>query len=647
MPAITAFSKDNEKLGPISKLQSARKQELTAFVMERVLMWRIDRDLHRDRWNEYYRLWRGYWAKEDSQRDSERSRVIMPALANAVEMTVAEMQEATFGNGARWFDLDDDTLDQDNQDAILTRDLLHEDFHLSNIVNGVNSVYLNGALFGTGIAKLVIRDNKDGTINVMVEPVNNNEFVIDSTARTIDEAFGMAHEISKPLHTIYDKIARGIYDDEMVLPANPEMLKLSDTTARKDFEATSPQDVNAALLTEYHGLVPKRLLEDEEVDIAQGFREEPLIDKSTKEELVEAIVTIANESVVLKAEPNPLMLQDRAFVAYQHELVPGRFYGRGVAEKGYNPQKAFDAEHRMRIDAMAFHAAPMFMYNIGAFGGRRFKLNPRPGRQLPVSGQFDLDKQVVRPVDMGRLDPSTFSQTQELERMVHLGTGAMDISGFSKDVSQAESATGASISKSVFVKRAKLVMENVERNFLQPIVKKALMRYIQFDRRYPKQDVKFIINGSLGMVARELEQHHLVTMLQAVTDKPATAGEIIRAFIESSATPNKNRILKAIEQDLQPNPLQQQNAQLQMQNLMLQNDKLQAQVKELIAKVNKLGAETRDTLVETGLKDEKVELESRRVTQEERRIDLDEDRNALEAQRLALDKQRANATGAD
>ncbi len=507
---------------------------------------------------------------------------------------------------------------------------------------------MNSALFGTGIAKITVEDNGDGTIACYVDAVNPNEFLIDPSARTIDEAFGVVHELFVPFSSVLRKMSSGVYKQAYITPYGAVSKELNDSGRRKDFEASTYEDRENVLITEYHGLVPKKLLKDtEEQDIAVQYREESIIDPDSGDELVEAIVTIGNEGVILKAETNPLFLQDRAFIAYQHESVPGKFWGRGVAEKGFNPQKALDAEHRMRLDAMAYTAAPMFLYNLGALGGRRFQLNPRPGRQIPVSGQWDLTSQVVAPVNMGQISPATFQQTQELERMVHLGTGAMDISGFSRDVAQSETAAGASISKSVFVKRAKLTMDNVDRNFLHPLVKKTLMRYVQFDKRYPKTDVKFIINGALGMVAREMEQQGLIQMISLVPQGSLTQRELIRGYVESSSTPNKGKILQALEADSQVSEeqkaaqqMQLQAQQLELQRLQLENMKTQTEVQKMTAEIQKLLAEVQKLTITTQLEDEKVGIEVRRSQQEDRRLDQEDRRTALEAARLSLDARK-------
>jgi len=48
-------------------------------------------------------------------------------------------------------------------------------------------------------------------------------------------------------------------------------------------------------------------------------------------DLVEAIIVIANDSMLLKAEKSPYMMKDRPIVAYQDDTVPNRFWGRGTA----------------------------------------------------------------------------------------------------------------------------------------------------------------------------------------------------------------------------------------------------------------------------------------------------------------------------
>ena len=77
------------------------QEALEDWVMNKCEDWRDYYESNYEaRFEEYYRLWRGIWDPADSQRGSERSRIISPALQQAVESNVAELEEATFGRGS-------------------------------------------------------------------------------------------------------------------------------------------------------------------------------------------------------------------------------------------------------------------------------------------------------------------------------------------------------------------------------------------------------------------------------------------------------------------------------------------------------------------------------------------------------------------
>jgi hypothetical protein len=128
---------------------------------------------------EYYRLWRGLWAEEDKENPSERSQIISPALQQAVESSVAEIEEATFGRG-RFFNIRDDikvpnvqprneeeakmlkqVLAQAGQEKAkikFLRDKLEQDFKKAQIRKNVGEVLINSAVYGTGLAEIVVEN---------------------------------------------------------------------------------------------------------------------------------------------------------------------------------------------------------------------------------------------------------------------------------------------------------------------------------------------------------------------------------------------------------------------------------------------------------------------------------------------------------
>jgi hypothetical protein len=569
----TMTSSDNQ-------VELQRRAELVGWVMRHVDDWRKWRDNHfAHKWAEYYRLWRGFWAQEDKNRDSERSKLISPALQQAIEMTVAEMEEATFGRG-EWIDISDSYEDQEKAVVTQLRDQLITDLEFSEVPASVCEAYINGALYGTGLGKVMIGRYSTGPLkgqfHVWLDPISPTNFVIDPAARSIDEALGCAHELSVPSHRVYAKQRAGVYYKETIgsWVGEKEMFDMSGAVFVKDLDS---RDI--IYITEYHGLVPKKFtkgnfkLRDQE-DPIKDENGIPLTDDG---EMVEMIVTIANKGTLLRDVENPFTNKDRSIIGYQHETVPNQFWGRGVAEKGYNPQKALDAELRARMDALGLLTHPVMGADATRLP-RGLDLKIRPGKLFLLNGR---PSEILEPITFGNLDPSTFQNTSDLERMVQMGTGAMDSATPLDTARRNETSGGMSQMQAGFIKRAKRTMQNVERQFLTKFVQKALWRYMQFDgQRYPT-DFKFLVRSSMGIMAREVEQQVLAQLIQTVPPESPIYPLIIKGIIENGASPNKAEMLKALDQAMQPNP-QQQQFQQQMQNIQMQT--AQAELDEKQAK---------------------------------------------------------------
>jgi len=317
-------------------------------------------------------------------------------------------------------------------------------------------------------------------------------------------------------------------------------------------------------LIEYHGLVPTRLLIQIEDEIDQDLADGDDLD------MTEAIVTIANRSALLKAVANPFIYRDRSIVAYQHDTVPNRFWGRGVAEKGIHSQRALNAELRARQDGLALTIHPMMAIDATRIP-RGFKPKIAPGATLLSNGD---PKQVFNPLHFGDMGTHTYSEAGELERMMQMATGSMDSATPTSQNARNNTMGGMSMIAAGGIKRSKRTMRNVEEDFLIPLIDKATWRYQQFSpERYPFGDYKLLPYSTMGIMAREMEQQQIAQVLQAVPEGPAK-GALIMAFVENSSIQNKVQIQEAVSQQFQPpqpDPMQQQMQQLQLQNAMLEN----------------------------------------------------------------------------
>lgn len=626
-------------LGNEDSKEDARKHELASWVMTYVEEWRRQRDTSfQKKWAEYYRLWRGFWDPADKNKDAERSKLIAPALQQAVEMTVSEMEEATFGRDM-WLDMTDDYDDQEKGDVEVLRDRLLEEIDAHGTKAAVSESYLNGALYGNGVGKIMIGRTPEGMFKVWLEPISPPNFVIDPSARSIDDALGCAHEMNVPKHKVEKKQNDGVYYECYVgtWSGAPGMFSANGEAVSRDMD-----NDGAVFITEYHGLVPARLLDSE----GYGKDSDEIITQSTegavkyeREELVEAIVTIANEGILLRAVQNPYETQsggpDRAIIAYQHETVPNQFWGRGVSEKGYNPQKALDAELRARIDALGLLTYPVMGIDATRIPrGVDFRI--RPGKTFLTNGR---PSEVLEPIVFGNLNPATFQQSSDLERMVQMGTGAMD-SAISTDQNRRnETAGGMSMMQSGFVKRAKRTMQNVERNFLTKMVQKMLNRYCQFDpERFPS-DFKFRVYASMGIMAREVEQAVYVQLLQACAPEDPMRPLIMKEIVTNSSAGKRNALVEALEKAATPDPAQkakqEQLQQAQTENILLENQKLQVEIMKIQTEIKNIMATANYTNVKADLEDEKIEIMAAQTVISNKKLDNDDKHQHMEHQHRA------------
>jgi len=615
------------------------EESLEEWVMTKCENWRDHYESnYEQRFEEYYRLWRGQWDPADSERASERSRIISPALQQAVESNVAELEEATFGRG-KWFDIVDDMADEDNEDIPYLRKKLTEDFEACKVRKAVAECLINAAVFGTGIGEVVIEEVKemapatepimDGQLQavgvnvtdrvvVKLKPVLPQNFLIDPVATSIEEAMGVAVDEFVSKHSVELLQEQNIYRDAYIESAAPD----SDLEPDQDLTLYNDDKVR---LTKYYGLVPRELLEAEGVDVEDTSM------------YVEAIVVIANGGTLLKAEANPYMMNDRPVVAFPWDIVPGRFWGRGVCEKGYNSQKALDTELRARIDALSLTIHPMLAIDATRLP-RGAKPEVRPGKMILTNGD---PREVLQPFNFGQVGQITFEQAASLQQMVQQATGAVDSAGIAGQVNGEATAAGISMSLGAIIKRHKRTLINFQQSFLLPFVTKAAHRYMQFDpENYPVADYKFNATSTLGIIAREYEVTQLVQLLQTMQQDSPLYSVLIQSIIDNMNLSNREELITALQEAEEPDPQAQQmemiTQQAQLAFQQSQTAALNGQAAESQARAAKYAMETQ--LAPEELQIEKIEAITRNLKEGDQE-DKEFERRLKVADRLLKERQ--------
>ena len=582
------------------------EENVEGWVMEKCQEWRDHFDSnYSETFDEYYRLWRGQWASGDSTRESERSKIVSPALQQAVESSVAELEEATFGRG-KWFDLKDDLHDEETGDVAMLREHLYADFKRDKIRKGIAECILNAAVFGTGIAEIVMTEEKEQapasqpimggelmavgvTIRdrtaVKLKPIMPQNFLIDPVATSVEEALGVAVDEFVSRHVVEQLQEQGVYREVDITEASP------DLDIEPDQELTVFAD-NKVRLTKYYGLVPRHLLDEAMLEDSDEELETLTEDDDDDSYYVEAVIVIANNGILLKAEKNPYMMQDRPIVCFPWDVVPSRFWGRGVCEKGYNSQKALDAELRARIDALALTIHPMLAMDASRMP-RGAKPEVRPGKVILTNGD---PREILQPFNFGNVSQISFAQADALQRMVQTATGAIDSAGTSGSINGDATAAGISMSLGAIIKRHKRTLINFQESFLIPFVTKAAHRYMQFEpEMYPVADYKFETSSSLGIIAREYEVTQLVQLLQTMSPDTPMYPQLVQSIIDNMNLSNREELIASLKKANEPNPEAQAAQQATQQAAMAvqasQAAALNGQAQESMARANKYAVE--------------------------------------------------------
>jgi hypothetical protein len=590
------------------------ERELKDFVLEHTDDWREYRDQNfLDDWEKYERIWRGQWKEEDKHRQSERSRIISPATQQAIETAHAEKMEAIFGQG-EFFAIADDLKDKQHIDVEVLERQLYEDFAQDKIRKSIDQIGLMACVYGTGIGEVVVGEEKQykpaeqpigmgqiayGTrettrVSVKLNPVNPKNFLWDPNGTEVNDCMGVAVERYVSMHKIRAGIKSGKYLNVDIASTSTDE-KLEPTQEKSNF------DENKVLLLTYYGLVPREYLA-EQVDPEDSLLDaEDIADEGSDDDLddmVEAIVVIANGGILLKAVESPYMMKDRPVLTYQDDTVPNRLPGRGIAEKAFNMQAAIDGSMRAHMDALALTVAPMMGMDATRLP-RGAKFEVKPGKSFLTNGN---PSEILFPFKFGTNDGAAMQTSKEFERMLLMATATVDSNGTTQAV--ARDGQSMDMATATMIKKYKRTLVNFQEDFLIPFIYKAAWRYMQFDpERYPSVDVKFIPTATLGIIAREFEQRQLAFLMQTLGAQSPLTPILMQGILKNSSLSNKEEMLQGMAQQSQPDPQQQQMAQ-QAAMLEMQSKQADTQLKQ--AQAGKAQAEAQKATVEAQIAPEEA-----------------------------------------
>ena len=282
-------------------------------------------------------------------------------------------------------------------------------------------------------------------------------------------------------------------------------------------------------IKERWGKVPAGLLKQ--------FNQDPTIQiNAMDDELVEAVVTLANEDVIIRAELNPILNGTKPFIMLIDQPVHGDFWGIGEIEPIAGINTTINDIVNQRIDNVTL--AMNMMYLADAEAGIKVKnFVSRPGGIIKCENASPEHLRILETKDV---TASSFKEVDFLKAVAQGATGVTDYLKGMNSPSMSDTATGISIltesaqarvnAKIMLMQKTALaeLAENIIKLDQQFIDKEKVIRVIGLQglewRDINPEEIlgayDFVPTGSLNAANKQLRTQQLTTLLGIVGKMP-------------------------------------------------------------------------------------------------------------------------------
>lgn len=584
---------------------------LGQWVATKVESWRTWRDSqYASKWDEYERLWRGIWSTNERLRESERSKIVAPALSEAVENGAAEIEEATFGRGTDYFDLTPynaplavpesgamppqsgpmgmtdpaqgpmgamdpsmpppgmapmappvDPAKETRRKVDTVRTNLKEDLGRVDFAAQASKCILNSAVFGLGVGEVITKAlaiKTPATDAVTGAPTHDTQVLDLGTLRAVH-----------PRNFVYEPLAESV-DASLGVAVEENMpmhvIRRAQRSGVFRDEVTvacgtadprlsgdqvgeaGSQDLSDAIhVIRYYGLVPTSLLY-------------PPADKEKPVELFEGDDYQGadaeedgdyTEAIVVVAAHGGMVLKAEAnpYIMGDRPIVifPWDVVPGRLQGRGLC-EKGNNSQKV--LDAEIRARLDALAYVTAPMMGMDANRMPRGFKFVVKPGASILTAgnpaEILHPFKFGELDPNHWTNLGALQAMVQQATGSVDAAAMAKGIGDARSGA-VSMALAPIIKRYKRTMVHFLDVFLMPALEKITYRNMQsMPDRYPMVPLKFKAASTMGIMQREYETSQLTALLQVLESGTAEHRAVLMGLVSNTSIPNRDHVLEMI-----------------------------------------------------------------------------------------------------
>ncbi|MDX2084699.1 MAG: portal protein [Candidatus Melainabacteria bacterium] len=544
----------------LSTLSPTQQQVLCQQIQQQYQQWKQARQTLENTWQE---CWQAYlcdlnslYSEPDTQMQ-DRSRIARPVLYEAVEGIHANLLNALFSSGDRFFSVLGRT-EADHEQARIIEEFLRD--KLDDVqFSEKYALFLKQAIItGNSVAAVPwVRKHQQKTVT---QPVSVFGVTIGQQRVRLNELIQNApeFEVIDIFDFLIDPDAVNFSQANVIRRMSRSLQNLKQSGLYQNLEALQPKMPPATEADDQRGKRARRQ--------AFGIQDSaltagPNVTRADQIHLLEAwgtfwiddtcyenyVCVVANGQHVIRFEPNPYEHGQKPFVFTTLIPVPNEVYGLGAIEKSLGLQHAINTLTNQKLDVINISINNPFTYLINDDVFDPNTVVTRPGALIPVKSHDTL-----RPIQYLNNFTVAFNEIADLKAEVQEATGALKFltgsGGAFADV--ARTATEVSALVQGGSQKFSSIITHLEKNSLEPFLRlvfengkqflqqKEVVRVsrtdgtLEFITILPevlqKTRCSFKINGSQSIQVKGRELEAIVAFIRLIQQDNALASQINR-----------------------------------------------------------------------------------------------------------------------
>lgn len=348
------------KKGKMTEKSRTKGEALVEFVLNRYGYSKSNMVERQGKWREYYDDYRG---TQSSGKEPWQANYIIPSLKDVVRTKVPLYANILFSNGLKSFDIlpgeEGDEAVTPMLKNILIYQLGNVGYNRRGFFNQIEDLLKQWEIYGYGATKIPWREEKDNKGRLIfdgpdIEVLDIFNLYPDPSVLDINSSWVIIKKRDVFVSTLRMLEKMKIYHDIVELKDTSQPGESSDTPA-----LNSTID-NRVELLEYHGEIPKELLEGKIHDDSSV--------NPYEDEYVQALVTIANRHVCIRNVEYPYDCGN-IFVDISKDRMPNEQFGVGTGEDIQGMAQELTNAHNKLCDCVNIISNPMAIINAAKIAG--------------------------------------------------------------------------------------------------------------------------------------------------------------------------------------------------------------------------------------------------------------------------------------